>query len=324
MNPLKTIKFARKLSGGASRETVLAAAAWSLCSVGMTLVNKLAVTATRAPMGVVLIQMATTAAAAALTCNVHLGDGWQRWALTVPALFVIMMLTSMVALKYVSVGTFVVVRNLGPLFTLLFEVAVHRPDALHCDARTLGSLVTVVAGVVLYEWNDLQFSGLGVMFLLLNLLFACTERLVQRHLLAVSAVDVSKPGLMLLNNGIGLPLTVVAAGFVKHEYARTLHALAKPRQLLLVLLSALVGIGISYTGLWLQKLVTATSFMVLGASCKIALMVVGIAFLHDARSPLAILGALLSLGGCVLYATRPKPPEQAPLGAYAPPPPLRK
>ena len=104
----------------------------------------------------------------------HLGDGWRRWALTVPALFVIMMLTSMVALKYVSVGTFVVVRNLGPLFTLLFEVAVHRPDALHCDARTIGSLVTVVAGVVLYEWNDLQFSGLGLMFLLLNLLFACT------------------------------------------------------------------------------------------------------------------------------------------------------
>ena len=33
---------------------------------------------------------------------------------------------------------------------------------------------------------------------------------------------------------------------------------------------------------------------------------------------------LLSLGGCVLYATRPKPPEQAPLGAYAPPPPLRR
>ena len=129
---------------------------------------------------------------------------------------------------------------------------------------------------------------------------------------------------MLLNNGIGLPLTAVAAGFVKHEYARTLHALAKPRQLLLVLLSALVGIGISYTGLWLQKLVTATSFMVLGAFCKIALMVVGIAFLHDARSPLAILGALLSLGGCVLYATRPKPPEQAPLGAYAPPPPLKR
>ena len=119
--------------------------------------------------------------------------------------------------------------------------------------------------------------------LLLNLLFACTERLVQRHLLAVSAVDVSKPGLMLLNNGIGLPLTAVAAGFVKHEYARTLHALAKPRQLLLVLLSALVGIGISYTGLWLQKLVTATSFMVLGAFCKIALMVVACLFACGAQ-----------------------------------------
>ena len=65
----RAIKFARKFSGGASRETVLAAAAWSTCSVGMTLVNKLAVTATRAPMGVVLIQMATTAAAAALTCS---------------------------------------------------------------------------------------------------------------------------------------------------------------------------------------------------------------------------------------------------------------
>ena len=39
-------------------------------------------------------------------------------------------------------------------------------------------------------------------------------------MLAVEVVDVSKPAMMLLNNGIGLALTAVVALFVPGEYGR--------------------------------------------------------------------------------------------------------
>ena len=66
--------------------------------------------------------------------------------------------------------------------------------------------------------------------------------------------------------------------------------------------SCAAGALISYTGLWLQSLVTATSFMVLGCFNKIGVIAWGIVFLRDTHSPIAILGALVSIGGCYAYS----------------------
>ena len=91
----------------------------------------------------------------------------------------------------------------------------------------------------MYEANDMMWSERGFFFLLANLGFACAERMLQvtlalpltltlalaptpsllraltlqRHLLVVNEVDVSRTGLMLLNNGIGAGLTVIAVSF---------------------------------------------------------------------------------------------------------------
>ena len=41
----------------------------------------------------------------------------------------------------------------------------------------------------MYESADLSFSPIGLFLLLLNLAFACAERMLQRHLLAVRGVS---------------------------------------------------------------------------------------------------------------------------------------
>jgi len=41
-------------------EGAVSALAWALCSIGMTLLNKLAVKSTQAPLGVLLLQMSVT------------------------------------------------------------------------------------------------------------------------------------------------------------------------------------------------------------------------------------------------------------------------
>ena len=106
----------------------IAVAGWATSSVGMTLLNKVAVSSTDAPFGVLIVQMSITCVLALASRNIHLGEGTQRWAMTVPWLFFLMMMSSMLALHYVSIGTFVVIRNLGPIVTLGIESTVH-PDS---------------------------------------------------------------------------------------------------------------------------------------------------------------------------------------------------
>ena len=128
--------------------------------------------------------------------------------------------------------------------------------------------------------------------------------MVQRHLLSVQAVDVSRPGLMILNNGIGAALAFVVLSFVEPKQWHYLsHAIKKkPNCSVAVALSCIVGCAISYTGLWLQRLVTATSFMVLGSLVKVLVIVWGIFMFGEAQGFLSILGAALSVGGAYAYA----------------------
>ena len=287
-------------------EVVLAGLLWSACSVGMTLLNKLAVSSTEAPFGILLVQLLFTilAVLASEGRKLRFGRGTLKWAVIVPPLFLLMLCSSMVALQYVSVGAFVVIRNLGPMFTLAIETTLHSPDNLVCDAGTVISLVSTVIGVVVYQMERIEWPGLGVVLLLGNLVIACADRLVQRHMLAVQKVDVSKPGLMLLNNGVGFVLVAGIAALVPGELARTWAAISEANlRTFLVLASAIVGIGIAYAGIWLQSLITATSFMVLGCFCRSVLIVFGAVLLGDTANPIALLGAALSLAGCVAYST---------------------
>ena len=234
----------------------IAVAGWATSSVGMTLLNKVAVSSTDAPFGVLIVQMSITCVLALASRNIHLGEGTQRWAMTVPWLFFLMMMSSMLALHYVSIGTFVVIRNLGPIVTLGIESTVHPDSQLACDLPTVLSLFSVVLGVIVSEGVDVLTSvpsSPGIALLLLNLACTCGERMVQRHLLAVQTVDVSKPGLMLINNSVGMILVACATPLRPGEVTRTLHALSKwPSPGLHVLLSALVGSAICYFGLKLQ------------------------------------------------------------------------
>ena len=291
----------------AGGEPLAAGASWGACSIGMTLLNKRAIDKTGAPLGVVVLQMlATVLVAISQFRRLHFGRGTRLWASTVPVLFMCMMGSSMLALQYVSVGAFVIVRNLGPLVTLVMEVSLHKPDNLSCNARTAGATLAIAVGVWMYEANDMRWSQKGFFFLLANLGFACAERMLQRHLLHVSEVDVSRTALMLLNNGIGAALTVLAVSLGKpREWHALYRALRHVRGAAsYTLASCVVGCAISYTGLWLQSLITATSFMVLGSITKMAVIAWGMVFLHDAAGPLAVGGALISMAGGLAYARK--------------------
>ena len=234
------------------------------------------------PVALTILQMLFTCVALmalpALRNSLHFGsstDVW-RWARAMPPLFALMLTSSVFALQNCSLGAVVVVRSITPLPTLAIEALCG--ERVRVDVSTLLALSIGVAGVLLYSSQDMHFSPAGLCWLGVNTVAAVAERLLQRRMLAVSPVDVSTTGKVLLSNGIGALLLVplcVACG--------------EPRQLgpvisndelgvegwAVVLLSCVVGMAISYAGINVQRLVSATTVLVLNNSNKFAVVAFG-------------------------------------------------
>ena len=189
-----------------------------------------------------------------------------------------------------------------------------------------------------------------------NLLIGVTERIMSRKLIALEAralartlfsgrsspgrpppppptnspwqpIDVSKTGLMMINNACGMVL-LVPLQFAFGEAARWREIAAfSTHQWALLVLSCVVGVGISYAGINLQKYVTASTFMVLQNANKFAVVAFGMIVLQEASDALtmstpsriatghipvqanswqAVLGCTVALGGSIWYGIEQK------------------
>jgi hypothetical protein len=170
------------------------AAFYLASSAGMSILNKLAVTALPLPVTLVVIQMAFTTATTLCGWRlIHIGSlrDALRWGCTVPLLFNAMLVSSMFAMRHNTLGTIAVFRNIAPLFTLAIERVFRVP--IEVDGPTIASLLTIVLGVGIYHAASIQFSRVGLTAIGVNIVFAVLERILQRYLLAQEPVDLSTP-----------------------------------------------------------------------------------------------------------------------------------
>jgi hypothetical protein len=154
-------------------------------SAGMSIFNKLAITALPLPITLVLIQMVFTVATTLAGWRaVHIGSRRDalRWGCTVPILFNAMLVSSMYAMRHNTLGTISVFRNVAPLITLCIERAFHVPIEINRDSVL--SLFIILVGVILYHFSAIHISSLGLTAIFVNIIFAVLERLLQRHLLS--------------------------------------------------------------------------------------------------------------------------------------------
>ena len=291
-------------------EVIWAVIFFMITSSSMLLVNKLIMTYWNLPVTITLIQLLF--ACVALCCFpwlLRVGswyDAW-RWLRAVPLLFAIMLATSMLALKYSTTGAVVVTRNVAPLFALIME-SIGKEKVL-IDVWTILALVYTLAGVVLYMINDLQFSFIGLMCMLINMVSAVGERIVERRLLAIDpVVDASKMALVLLTNLGGLFWTsfLLIPTQEPSEWDSLVHtdegAVRPTYQYVLLVISCIAGVAIGYAGINAQRHLTATSFLVVGNVNKFVVIFIGMAFMSEASSWQAVLGCVIAITGGVFYA----------------------
>mmetsp|Transcript_73774 Transcript_73774/g.196069 ORF Transcript_73774/g.196069 Transcript_73774/m.196069 type:complete len:324 (-) Transcript_73774:68-1039(-) len=289
-----------------SAEILTGVSCWVVCSIGMMVFNKFAIKVFPVECTLVALQMAFTVVVMVVGTwkTLHIGSFWDalRWSMVVP-FFTGMLLTSILALHNAPMTLVITLKSLTPVFSLFIER--FYPNPIGMNAGMFLAIGTMVLGTVLYAVGMPKSNWGGVGWVFLNVAFSIGDRLLQRLMLAKDQypVDISKTAVTMLNNLEGLvPLIVVA--WIKSEFDEIGPAFAALDAfgIIMVVASCIVGVGISYTGVWAQSLISATSFLVLvNANKFVIIFVEAFAMRSKVLKPIQIAGACVAILGGVAY-----------------------
>lgn len=228
-----------------------------------------------------------------------------------------MILSSILALKYAPMTLVMTFRALSPVVSLLIEQ--FYPNPLKVSVPMVLTLVGCLLGMWLYLYDMDKSHLTGIWWAVLNNFFAVGDRLLQRLMLAADQepVDISKSGVTLLNNLLGMVPLLVAAFFTA-EFPDVEPALRglDGVGIFWVVISCFVGVGISYTGVWVQSLISATSFLVMVNANKFAILFIEVFIMREKTlGKMQLLGATVSIMMAVLYGKAREAAEQTAKGA---------
>jgi solute carrier family 35 protein len=270
----------------------------------MNVLNKALVTALAAPTLVTGAQMAMTVVGTLILArNKLVFDKAQvlKWSF-VPILFFGMLVSSFFTFEYLTLSMLMVVRNLGPLVTLPIELAVMPSDKQPVvDAKMILALMVMLAGAISYG-GGITLSWMGLGFAILNMILAIADRVAQRSLLTTGCKDLTTETCVLLNNLLGCIPTAVMGYHIGEVALFDSKLWFHSSTTVLLLLSGIIGSGICYFAIAVQREITATSFMVLQNTARMGVVVAGIVIFSDPVDSIGkLVGLILSFAGAIWY-----------------------
>jgi drug/metabolite transporter (DMT)-like permease len=163
--------------------------------------------------------------------------------------------------------------------------------------------VYILAGSCLYVSTDVHFDAFGVLMMILNVTVATSERMLQRRLIVLEPVDISKTGLLVINNFIGS--FYAAALLLPFPEYKTLWATffdKRAEDYAILIFSCIAGMAIGWTAINAQAYVSATTMLVITNLNKAVVIVVGMVFMGETSTWQAILGCSIAISGGVFFA----------------------
>ena len=227
-------------------------------------------------------------------------------------LFVIMLMSSLLALVYVSVPTLVVIRNLTTLLVAILEYIVLRNKI---SGFSVVTLVFMLLGAILYAKHDLTFSVPGYIWLCINILGTSTYQIYIKKIIHLPLFEnVGSIGMSYYNNLISLPILLISACFMGELTAllskANLNSLLEIKSMSLVLFSGVLGFSLSISAFALNKQISATSMMVANNVNKFSIIVLSEVFVQSTLDMMASIGAVLVLFLGWLYSHTIKSPPK--------------
>lgn len=217
------------------------------------------------------------------------------------AIFFVALACNMALLQNAPVDTFVVMRSLIPLLTMLCGTALGKPLP---GRWVILSLLTIVAGAVGYVWNDLSFSPKAYFYGGAYVLAMVVDTILVKKV--VTKVDFKHPWTLVLVNNLESSLIYPFFAFGTGELSTAgagVTSLLEPGSDSLgpVLISCVFGVSISYFGMNARQALSATSFSVLGVVCKFATVLVNTLIWSHHAGPVGIFFLCICVSGGILY-----------------------
>jgi hypothetical protein len=222
-----------------------------------------------------------------------------------------MLFTSIKSLKELSLSGVLILRNILPLLTFCVEKLLYDSPA-HVTSSMVLSMVAALLGTIMFGVWNVAVTHNGIFFIVANCGLTAVDRILQRHFLQDPNFRVSLPLCMVWNNLIGAILICVFAYgngelFLWAKLANDASSMAW----IIVCVACFGGCSLGYLGLKCQKLVSATSFLMLQNLSKVFLIVVGMAYYGDHVWGISALGCALSMSGAMWYGHERLPAETA-------------
>lgn len=242
-------------------------------------------------------------------------DKVKKWMLVV-FLFMGLLLSSLMSLKYVSVVRLMrcdLVVHLGDLLKVTLTIirngttlVVAAADSIYLKQRihliTIWTLLGILFGSIVYGWSDVNFHPVGYFWLTINVLSTSAYQVYVKKL---TELKLSAFGMVYYNNLLSLPfffvLAIATGEMAALREAQSFANLTTEGWAILVL-SCLLGFCISFSGFTLNLIVTATTLMVINNVNKIVFIILSEFFYQATLTATSAVGAVIVLACSAAYS----------------------
>lgn len=285
---------------------------YCICSGGMLLVNKLAVHHLPLPGLVTTCQfsLCSMVVYGSKLCGwLHMDDfTWDKakYFIIYVFSFTIGTYTNMKVLSMANVETVIVFRSCTPVAVAFFDTIVYN-RALP-GLRSCVSLLLITAGAILYITTDREFqvNGAAAYYWVSIWWFVLVFQLTYGKFLVTGLNLASLWTPVLYTNTFSIMpglLVCAIAGELRPERLASVDV--TNTALFWLLVSCVIGVGISWAGFWCQSLVSATTYTVVGVMNKMLTVTVNVLIWDKHASTTGIAALAVCLVGGSLYQQAP-------------------
>ncbi|KAG6516880.1 hypothetical protein ZIOFF_020253 [Zingiber officinale] len=284
-------------------QALVSGLAYCITSISMILVNKLVLSGYDFNAGISLMlyqNLVSVTIVSSLSLFNIISTEPLTWKLVkvwlpVNVIFIGMLITSMFSLRYMNVAMVTILKNVTNVITALGETYIFMR---HHDKKVWTALCLMIISAISGGMTDLSFHAVGYSWQIANCFLTAAYSLTLRWVMD-SAKQVTKSGnlnefsMVLLNNTLSLPLGIVLMfAFQEVQYLYETPLLRMPMFWLVITLSGILGLAISFTSLWFLHQTSATTYSLVGSLNKIPLSIAGL-FLFKVRTSMQNLLSIL-------------------------------
>lgn len=281
---------------------------YSFCSFVMTIGNKFLVSEFRVPLILSFIQVVGAILIILLPTFFReikfetWYDVW-RWSRSMSTTFLLILVSNMFAMKHISLGMQIMLRNLNPIITVMFEKWFFKYSI---NFYSLIALLSIVPGTISYAKGNFSYNYTGVFWISVNIISTSAQRIIQKMLLCEkNGVKMSKMSMTFFNNLFSSLFLIPLIYFYEYSYAFKTNIFDESNwsytMIILMFLTSVVGFFIGYVGISAQEIMSPSSMLVLVNSNKFLTILFAIYFMNENNSNKSIVGCILSLFSTCLY-----------------------